>query len=106
LIDGSLHARCGHERMSREESLNVVSDACNPPGYRESRFIVVGYGALRLTHPTCSNDELVNLWEHVVLVHELVGRFLLTAIGYSGQYGCYIGGFHIAPFPPPSRNLN
>jgi hypothetical protein len=49
-----------------------------------------------------TNTELVDLWEHVTIIRELVVRFLLIAVGYSGQYGSYMGGFHIVTFPPSS----
>lgn len=41
-----------------------------------------------------------DLWEHVMVVREIVVRFLLTAIGYRGGYFSYIGGCHDAQFPP------
>lgn len=44
-----------------------------------------------------STDEL---WEHSIIVREIVVRFLLTAIGYRGDYISYIGGYHYAKFPP------
>jgi hypothetical protein len=40
------------------------------------------------------NEELVALWDHAMVVREMVVRLLLTAIGYRGQYISYIGGFH------------
>ena len=50
-----------------------------------------------------SNDDLVQLWDHVMCVRELVVRFLLTVVGYRGPYISYIGGFHNAEFPPVSH---
>lgn len=47
-----------------------------------------------------SNDDLIELWDHVTHVRELVVRFLLTAVGYRGPYISYVGGFHNAQFPP------
>lgn len=46
-----------------------------------------------------SNDAL---WEHTLVVREIVVRFLLAAIGYRGKYISYIGGCHEAQFPPPA----
>jgi len=40
------------------------------------------------------------LWEHTLVVREIIVRFLLAAIGYSGDYISYVGGFHNAQFPP------
>jgi Apea-like HEPN len=47
-----------------------------------------------------ANDDLVELWQHVTCVRELVVRFLLTAVGYRGPYISYVGGFHNTQFPP------
>jgi hypothetical protein len=46
------------------------------------------------------NESLVSLWDHAMLVRELVVRFILTAIDYRGPYCTYIGGFKNAAFPP------
>lgn len=42
----------------------------------------------------------VDLWVHVTVVRELVVRFLLSGIGYKGQYISYVGGPHQVDFPP------
>jgi hypothetical protein len=44
-----------------------------------------------------SNDAL---WEHTLVVREIIVRFLLAAIGYRGMYISYFGGYHNAQFPP------
>jgi hypothetical protein len=49
-------------------------------------------------HP--SVEEGPDLWDHMTIVRELVVRFLLTAIGYRGQYISHVGGYHFAHFPP------
>lgn len=49
-------------------------------------------------HPTAENGP--DLWDHMTIVRELVVRFLLTAIGYRGQYLSHVGGYHFAHFPP------
>ena len=41
-----------------------------------------------------------DLWDHMTVVRELVVRFLLTAIGYRGQYISHVGGYRLAHFPP------
>jgi hypothetical protein len=52
-----------------------------------------------------SNDAL---WEHTLVVREIIVRFLLAAIGYCGMYISYFGGYHNAQFPPQadSRDAN
>lgn len=49
-------------------------------------------------HPTAEDGP--DLWDHMTVVRELVVRFLLTAIGYHGQYISHVGGYHLAHFPP------
>ena len=49
-------------------------------------------------HP--SVEEGPDLWDHMTIARELVVRFLLTAIGYRGQYLSHVGGYHFADFPP------
>jgi hypothetical protein len=51
-------------------------------------------------HPTA--DDGPDLWDHMTIVRELVVRFLLTAIGYRGQYISHVGGYRFAHFPPVS----
>ncbi|MFZ2404960.1 MAG: hypothetical protein WAW41_07465 [Methylobacter sp.] len=43
------------------------------------------------------------LWEHTLVVREIVVRFLLAAIGYRGKYISYVGGCHETQFPPPAN---
>jgi hypothetical protein len=40
------------------------------------------------------NDELIELWDHAMVIREIVARFLLTIVGYRGSYNSYIGGYH------------
>jgi len=49
-------------------------------------------------HP--ATEDGPDLWDHMTIVRELVVRFLLTAIGYRGQYISHVGGYHLALFPP------
>ena len=49
-------------------------------------------------HPTAEDGP--DLWDHMTVVRELVVRFLLTAIGYRGQYISHVGGYRLAHFPP------
>jgi hypothetical protein len=39
------------------------------------------------------------LWDHIIVAHELLNRAILTAIGYKGQYTCYLGRMHTREFP-------
>jgi hypothetical protein len=48
-------------------------------------------------HPEVEDGP--DLWHHMTIVRELVVRFLLTAIGYRGQYISHVGGYHFASFP-------
>lgn len=45
-------------------------------------------------------DAVVDLWQHVCVVREIVARIILTAIGYKGGYCSYLGGYREAQFPP------
>jgi hypothetical protein len=47
-----------------------------------------------------SNRDDDDLWDHAILIREIVARFLLTALGYRGDYISYVGGFHHSVFPP------
>lgn len=49
-------------------------------------------------HYAVNDDE--RLWEHMTVVREVAVRFLLTALGFRGQYVSHLGGFHHATFPP------
>ena len=54
-------------------------------------------------HYAINDDE--RLWEHMTVVREVAVRFLLTALGFRGQYVSHLGGRHHASFPPPLRVL-
>lgn len=45
-----------------------------------------------------------DLWDHVLLMREIVIRFILTAVGYRGAYISFRGGQHDVALPPPERN--
>jgi hypothetical protein len=47
-----------------------------------------------------ATDDDADLWHHMTIVRELVVRFLLTAIGYHGQYVSHVGGYRLTNFPP------
>ncbi|MEQ1635828.1 MAG: hypothetical protein ABL903_03990 [Methylococcales bacterium] len=46
------------------------------------------------------NHNESKLWVHFTVIHEVVTRFLLTALGYQGKYLSHFGGLHDADFPP------
>jgi hypothetical protein len=48
-------------------------------------------------------DSRTDLWDHVMLVRELVARFILTSYGYAGPYCTFVGGFKNANFPPKTH---
>lgn len=47
------------------------------------------------------SDKGGELWDHVMVIRELVVRFIFTAIGYKGQYISFVGGMNHTSFPPP-----
>lgn len=47
------------------------------------------------------SDKDDELWDHVMVIRELVVRFIFTAIGYKGQYISFVGGMNHTSFPPP-----
>lgn len=47
-----------------------------------------------------NKEAVVDLWQHVSVVREIVVRIIFTAIGYKGGYCSYLGGYHEAQFPP------
>jgi len=49
-------------------------------------------------HPEVEDGP--DLWARMTIVRELVVRFLLTAMGFRGQYISHFGGYHFAHFPP------
>lgn len=54
-------------------------------------------------HPGTEDGR--DLWDHMTVVRELVVRFVLTAMGYRGQYISHVGGYHHAHFPPNGEEL-
>lgn len=51
-------------------------------------------------HDPASSTEPPDIWDHVLLIRELLVRFVLTVIGYEGIYLSYRGGQHDVRFPP------
>jgi len=45
------------------------------------------------------DPDVVPLWTHVTVVHEILTRIVLTAVKYAGPYYSYIGGYHQRRFP-------
>lgn len=44
-------------------------------------------------------------FEHVVVIREIVARFILASIEYSGEYISYIGGYHTEAFPHATNEI-
>lgn len=40
-----------------------------------------------------------DLWESIVLIREIIVRFVLHLIGFTGTYECYLGGLHTRTYP-------
>lgn len=51
-------------------------------------------------------EAVVDLWQHITVVREIVVRIILTAIGYKGGYCSYLGGYHEAQFPPQTDPIS
>jgi hypothetical protein len=49
------------------------------------------------------NDSPTDLWDHAMLIRELVARFILTSYGYVGPYCTFVGGFKNVNFPPDTQ---
>ncbi|WP_333875197.1 hypothetical protein [Methylobacter sp.] len=64
-----------------------------------ARNLIVHRGHYYDADKESSGDDL---WDHATVVREIVVRFILTAIGYRGDYISYVGGYHYAQFPPQS----
>ena len=41
-----------------------------------------------------------DLWNHVIIIRELLVRIILTALGFQGRYISFRGGYHMTAFPP------
>jgi hypothetical protein len=50
------------------------------------------------------NDSVTDLWDHAMLIRELVTRLILTSYGYIGPYCTFIGGFKNVNFPPETKS--
>jgi hypothetical protein len=56
---------------------------------KRARDLVVHEGA----YPSASGDGS-ELFDHAVVVRELVARFILAALGYEGPHYSFLGGWH------------
>jgi len=50
--------------------------------------------------PADGTPEQRDLWDHVLLMREVVIRFILTTLAYRGRYISFRGGQHDVEFPP------
>jgi len=95
---GDLNRRSFRRKLDRlAEKWGVPLDGIPPAAITaaiRARNAIVHSGH----HAVDTEDE--RLWEHMTVVRELAVRFLLTALGFKGQYISHLGGFHHATFPP------
>jgi hypothetical protein len=49
-------------------------------------------------HYAGKEDEPTKLHDHVLIVREIVVRFIFAALGFNGRYESYVGGYHSAEF--------
>jgi hypothetical protein len=50
--------------------------------------------------PGAASDGPRDLWDHVLLMREIIARFVFTVIGFKGIYLSFRGGQHDVTFPP------
>lgn len=53
--------------------------------------------------PDADSPEHRDLWDHVLLMREILIRFVLTSLRYTGDYLSFRGGQHDVVFPPGDR---
>lgn len=46
------------------------------------------------------------LWDLIVTIREIIGRFVMTMLRFEGTYECYLGGQHMRYFPTCKRIPN
>ena len=109
-ITTELNERLGDlNRRSILKKLKILTDRWSVPldGISEAQIISAKRARDLIVHRGHYYDEGIDdtdeLWHHVTVVHEIVVRFLFTAIGYRGRYISFLGGMHHADFPPPSQ---
>lgn len=91
-------------RRSLRRKLHFLAERWNVPldgisDVQISKAIKVRNSIVHSGHHSATEDSS-DLWEHMTILRELVVRFLLTAIGYRGEYISHVGGYHFAHFPP------
>lgn len=47
------------------------------------------------------DEGKADLWDHVMVIRELVIRIVFRSLGYEGHYTTHLGGWRDAVFPPP-----
>ena len=55
-----------------------------------------------IVHTGNANEE-VDVWSQIVVVREILARFVLSLICFKGQYQCYINEYHPRSFPECER---
>jgi hypothetical protein len=71
---------------------------------KRARDLIVHRGHYYDNEKDDENNSGEELWSHVVIVREVVIRFLFTAIDYKGHYISFVGGMHHTEFPPNQRS--
>jgi hypothetical protein len=64
----------------------------------KARDLIVHRG--RYYEDAAGSPEQPSLWDHILIVRELVARMIFTALGFKGSYLCFIGGQHTRTWPP------
>lgn len=85
--------------QDRNDVAEFVLNGVNAAQAIKARNAIVHSGH----HP--KTEDGPDLWDHMTIVRELVVRFLLTAIGYRGQYITHVGGYRLTHFPPVDGEL-
>jgi hypothetical protein len=47
------------------------------------------------------DEDKADLWDHAMVIRELVIRIVFRSVGYEGHYTTHLGGWSDAVFPPP-----
>lgn len=103
-ITANLSAKLGDlNRRSLRQKVQILATRWGVPldGIEDSHIRAAIGARNHVVHRGLYEQKgLADLWDHMTLIRELVVRFLLTAIGYKGDYISHWGGYHLATFPP------
>jgi len=103
----NLHAMINHlpnlNRKSILQKLNILAERWMVPlnGISQKQITAAKNARDSIVHQGLYNKgNAKELWEHAMVVREIVTRFLFIAIGYQGEYISHLGGCHKTWFPP------